>query len=569
MDRQYRRAARTGAVLVAIGWFITSTSAQEASIVRPSLGPPRSFQPGDVPTVRPSASDNVSSSAPAANPSPHEPCRSAWIANPPVVPMPRPGNFGIFPSGPGYYSLKDCFEGNCLENAPKFPYGTGSVIPFSFFNADFRYLDDPKNTQHDVFDALHRIHLTDNWLFSTGGELRWRTMNEVNSRLSGADNNYDLFRARAYTDLWYRDAFRVYAEYLYADSFYQNLKPLAIDVNRSDLLNAFIDLKVAEWDNHNAYLRVGRQEMLLGSQRLVSPLDWANTRRTFDGASLFRQGEKCDFNFFWVSPVVVAANQFDSHDNNRNFAGSSFTYRPEKGQFLDLYYLFLDDASKTAQTVGKQPAVVKGPFNVHTIGARTAGDKNHFLWDIEGMAQFGEVRDKSIAAGAFTTGLGYNFADLPWNPTVWAYYDFASGDNSPNLGDYNTFNQLFPFGHYYFGALDLVGRQNIRDLNAHLYLYPTKWMTLNFQYHHFELDSAKDFLYSAGGVPLRRDPTGKAGGVVGNEFDVFVNFHLTAHSDLLVGYAHLQAGDFLRNTAATPSAARSPELFYVQYAFRW
>lgn len=283
----------------------------------------------------------------------------------------------------------------------------------------------------------------------------------------------------------------------------------------------------------------------------------------------FRQGEKCDFDFFWSSPVAVSPNEFDSHDNNRNFGGAWFTVRPQKGQTLDVYYLFLDDASKTTQTVGKQPPVVKGPFNVHTIGARTAGDKNHFLWDIEGMAQFGEVRDKSIAAGAFATGLGYNFADLPWNPTVWAYYDLASGDNSPNLGDYNTFNQLFPFGHYYFGALDLVGRQNIRDLNAHLYLYPVKWMTLNLQYHHFELDSAKDFLYSAGGAPLRRDPTGKAGGVVGNEFDVLVNVHLGPHSDILVGYAHLQAGDFLRNTAATPGAARSPELFYVQYSFRW
>ncbi len=35
-----------------------------------------------------------------------------------------------------------------------------------------------------------------------------------------------------------------------------------------------------------------------------------------------------------------------------------------------------------------------------------------------------------------------------------------------------TFQQLFPFGHFYLGYLDLVGRQNIRDLNFQLSMHP-------------------------------------------------------------------------------------------------
>ncbi len=51
-----------------------------------------------------------------------------------------------------------------------------------FFNADnFGYLDDPNNTEHDFFDPLKRIHLGDNWLFTSGGEFRTRYMNEHDS----------------------------------------------------------------------------------------------------------------------------------------------------------------------------------------------------------------------------------------------------------------------------------------------------------------------------------------------------------------------------------------------------
>lgn len=490
---------------------------------------------------------------------------SFWEKNPPVRIFPRVGNFPITPSGEGYYSLHDHITGNWRDKAPKFPYPPFGFIQFSFFDADFRYLDNPKNTQHDIFDCLHRIHLGDCWMFSTGGDFRYRHMNEVNARLSGKNNDYDLLRTRVYGDLWYGNSFRVYVEYLDAQSFNQNLDPLGIDKDRSDLLNAFVDVKLFEYDDEPAYLRVGRQELLLGSQRLISPLDWANTRRTFQGVRGFRQGEKFDIDLFWVQPVIPHPSRFDSVDNNVNFGGIWTTYRPEKGQFLDLYYLFLDNTSPITQLKGTPATLDRAPFNTSTWGARYVGDKNHFLWDVEGMLQGGEVKTGNIFAAAATVGGGYNFADLPMNPTLWAYYDYASGDRHPNSGNLHTFNQQFPFGHYYLGWIDLVGRQNIHDANMHLYFYPTKWITCWLQYHHFWLASPNDALYSAGGVALRRDPSGKAGNNVGDELDFVINFHLNTHSDIILGYSKLFAGDFIRETG--PS--QSPEFFFAQYSFRW
>jgi hypothetical protein len=117
--------------------------------------------------------------------------------------------------------------------------------------------------------------------------------------------------------------------------------------------------------------------------------------------------------------------------------------------------------------------------------------------------------------------------------------------------------------------MDLVGRQNINDINFQLSLFPTRWITSYLQYHILRLDSPKDALYSAGGAVERVDPTGRAGSDVGEILTYVVNFHLTKHQDIFIQASHLFAGDFIRQTAPTPAAARSPESLYVMYNVRW
>lgn len=482
---------------------------------------------------------------------------------PPVWPTPRTGNFPNPPKGPGYYSALDEIRGEWRESPPKYGYPSFALMQPGLFNADFRYLDDPKNTSPDVFDSLKRIHLGDHWLFSTGGQAWIRNMNEGNSRLTEVNNTYTVNRVRAYGDLWYEDKFRLYTEFISADITGYDLPPLPTDVNRADFLNLFMDFKLGDVDSKPVYVRAGRQELLFGSQRLVSTLDWANTRRTFQGVSAFRQGEDWDITAFWVRPVIPEANKLDSWDEKQNFAGTWMTYRPEKGQAVDFYYLYLDNQNTVAQQ-----GIVRAPSQTHTLGTRYAGDKNNFLWDGEIALQLGERGTDNIVASMATAGAGYHFDQLPMNPTFWIYYDYASGDSNPNSGNYNTFNQLFPFGHYYLGWADLVGRQNIQDLNAHLFLYPANWLTLWFQAHHFWLAESEDALYNAAGNAYRRSPNGSAGRDVGTELDFTANFHLTKHSDLMVGYSKLFGGSFLENTAG-PNKAVDSDLLYIIYGYRW
>lgn len=478
-----------------------------------------------------------------------------------IQPLPRIGWFIISPTEPGYYSFRDFLHGRYRDEPPPVPYPPVASNPIPFFDANYSFLDDVPTAERDLFDRMKHRHPTDDWMWSTGGEERVRTMHEINSRLTTTKNDYVLTRSRVYLDVWYQDRIRVYAELQDSQSSSQALPPLKTDIDHADLLNLFANVKLAEVGEGVAYARGGRQELNYGSQRLVSSSDFPNTRRTFSGAKGFWRGENFDLDAFWVEPVQILPDQFDHPDHLQQFVGAWGNYRPKQGQQIDLYYLMLNNQNATF--AGANGAM--GGYAVNTFGSRYAGDWQNFTWDFEGMYQFGSWVNQRTSAAASATGVGYHFANLPWNPQWWVYYEWASGTQNPNGSVHQTFNQLFPWGHAYFGYLDLVGRQNIRDLNTQLTFYPAKWVTTLVQFHMFRLDNARDALYNASGTVIRDDPTGTAGRDVGNEIDFTVNFHLARHHEFFVGYSKLFAGTFIQRTGP----GGSPEVTYVQYSFKW
>ncbi|WP_149496563.1 alginate export family protein [Roseiconus lacunae] len=491
-------------------------------------------------------------------------CCLDWENHPETIhKMPRPGIFPIPANGPGYYSAIDCLIGDCRQTAPKSGYAPFAINAWPFFDADWRYVESVPAQERTVVERLKRLRFPDCFLLSTGGEFWTRYAHEHNSRLTDTTNEFTIGHIRQYLDFAYGDSLRVYGEYVWADSWGEDLPSVPPDVDRGDILDLFVDVNLGELAGKPVYVRGGRQELLFGSQRLVTPLPWANKRHSFDGFRVFRQGTKVDFDAFWTKYVPPRATEFDSADDNQTFAGLWGTHRPKKGEFRDLYYLFFDNKNESTSL-----GINRSPFQTHTVGSRWAGSNEGLLWDFEGAFQFGQQNQGDLTAAMATLGLGKNFGNCVASPTFWIYYDYASGDDDPTSSTSHTFQQQFPFGHYYLGWMDLVGRQNIHDLNAHLYLYPSNWITTWVQYHRFYLAEERDALYNAGGVPYRRDVTGSSGNDVGDEIDLVINFHLTKYSDLLVSYNKLFGGRFLESTAGANQSADAESLYLI-FQQRW
>ena len=57
----------------------------------------------------------------------------------------------------------------------------------------------------------------------------------------------------------------------------------SLDIDSGDLLNTFVDRSMPVADGGKMTFRAGRQELIFGKQRLVSPLPWSNSFRAFEG----------------------------------------------------------------------------------------------------------------------------------------------------------------------------------------------------------------------------------------------------------------------------------------------
>src|SRR5262249_60175743 len=114
----------------------------------------------------------------------------------------------------------------------------------------------------------------------------------------------------------------------------------------------------------------GRQEMLYGSQRLISPNDWLNSPRRFDGVKMFWHASDWDVDVFWTKPVLYDPIFLDPWDLNQNFSGGWITWKPKKGTAVDFYVLNSNQSTPVA--TGRNG--VRGGYDITTFGMRAAGD---------------------------------------------------------------------------------------------------------------------------------------------------------------------------------------------------
>jgi hypothetical protein len=436
-----------------------------------------------------------------------------------------------------------------------------------FYANDFSYLNDRCYDGPEFCgDALKGLC---SGKLDIGGELRLRYHNEKNMRglgLTGRDDNFWLTRYRMFANYRMNDCIRLYAEYLYADSGGETFNNRPIEENRGEIQNLLVDAKVTD----AMTLRVGRQELLYGNQRLISPLDWANTRRTFDGARFLYKGCTWDVDGFFTHPVRrIAANESKIDDTNLDvdFFGLYASRDDLAIGTLDAYYLGLDNSALD--------------FNYHTLGTRVAGKSDGgLLYEFEGGVQFGENSPGygDHGAGFFTGGLGRQLSICTdycgvWKPTVWFWYDWASGgDDVPAARGDDGFDHAFPLAHKYLGFMDLFGRRNINDVNAQFITPLGKKMKLMLWYHYFFLDE-KTTPYNVNMTPFNAaNPAGDR--ELGHEIDVVLNVTVNPRHSLLFGYSYFAAGDYYTSTVGIPSVspARSngdAQFMYTQYQMRF
>jgi len=428
---------------------------------------------------------------------------------------------------------------------------------------------DPSNGS-GFWDDIKHMNLNDDgsfWL-GMGGELRLRVESWESfgfSPAAMADDTFALARAQLYTDWHFGKNVRVFIEGESALATDRDLPGgrRGLDVDELDLHNAFVDLMFPIGDTDSKItLRAGRQSLLFGKQRLVSPLPWANSQRSWDGGRLILETHGWRVDAFYTRFTPVKKYQFNDWMAGPDFWGVYATGKigPSDSIGLDLYYLGLDTS---------MPVTFNGSTGAedrHTVGSRLFGSfgDSGFGYDLEGAYQFGDVGAADINAFMLASQFSYTYADSSWKPSAYIGFDYASGDDAAGDGDVETFNQLFPLGHAYNGYMDLIGRQNIIDISAGVSFKPHKKVLVKADFHHFIRSNDSDSVYNAGGGILRATALG-ASDEVGQEIDITLKYMVDRHLTLQGGYSHFFAGDFFSDTGLSQDI----DFFYFQAVYKF
>lgn len=416
----------------------------------------------------------------------------------------------------------------------------------------------PQPSPYSIADGVNKE--LPEWLRFAG---EYRVRFEGSTGIKGVHENDDAYvLSRLRLDLLFKlgTHVRVFVEGQdsQAGGFNANPDP-PVHQDDFDLRQAYVEFR--ESDTNGWAFRVGRQELGFGDQRLIGPLNWTNTARTFDAAKLTYTDDRVAVDVFASSVVVVQDDRFDRHFDGQNLYGvySTFKKAVPKG-LLDAYVYW-----RTTPLAPSERGL-PGDVDSWTFGTRLAGAASkHLDYSAELIGQRGSFGSDSIRAGAAHARAVWSFVKSPNVPKLRVEYDFASGDASPADGVHGTFDQLYPTNHARYGVLDQVGLKNLHDVRAGFTVKPHSRVTLDVDYLSFWLAHRRDGLYDAGGSLVVRIPTGATDSHVAQEADIQASIALTRNVSFGAGYGHWFPGPFWKQ--ATPGASRTFTYTMVTYRF--
>lgn len=388
-----------------------------------------------------------------------------------------------------------------------------------------------------------------------------------------ADND-DLacVRTRVNFDISYRSLWRVYLEF--ADARQIGARTELMQEAYWHLHQLFLE---AKWREDSPWsLRIGRQAMPLGDQRLVEYGSWSNLLRLFDGTRLRYKTSDVDVSFFVVQPDIYhrrhkpALTTDDPHPmRHAYFYGVYSTLSWWKPQTVDLYLMGLSDREtmRTFPTPMKSEAGHYGTCSRYTAGARLYGPlweragKGKLGYEMESAYQWGNLAEDDVRAAMFHADVHYTW-DAPWKPKLKLEGNMASGDREFGDGEINTFSPLFGTTHSPYGIIDFVRLQNLRELALIFSFEPTTKFKLQAEAHHYWLDSRTDAWYNGPGL---RDKTGQSGRDLGDELSLVATYKLSKRMTLEGGFAHFFPGGYPRKHGKADGA----NFAYLQYVINF
>ncbi len=415
---------------------------------------------------------------------------------------------------------------------------------------DWRALCSPAN-RRDGLDALKCVPLgaDPNAYLTLGAVLRLKDEHFFNKTWNANNNGYLLDRELVDADV-HLDRLRAFVQLEHAGvtNGHAPIDPTWRDDFATT--SAYLEYAIGGTTGSTTpplAIRVGRQLLAYGSERMIDDRSGLNAQAPFDGvrARIRTPGWRTDV--FVVRPVTVGPFAFDDLADRGKALGGIYATRVAGAQTLELYGL-VDQRQSQAYARGAAPEVRD------TLGVRYATSARAFDADTEVDGQVGSFGGVPIDAYAIELNLGWDMGSVRDRFRVGVGGGIASGDRAPADGHLTTFRAPYPTG-LTFGIIQANGNENTSGFTPNV-SYTHANVTIAVKDYFYYRQSLLDGVYSAPGF-LQRAPAGSDAAPIGNLGYVSLVDVLDRHTTVYGAYARYLIGPFLRES---PQPGGAPSL---------
>jgi hypothetical protein len=321
-----------------------------------------------------------------------------------------------------------------------------------------------------------------------------------------------------------------------------------IDKDIADGHEGFVEFGGNLHDPHPGWdVIAGRQEIVLGTGRLLDDNEGVNVRSAFDGFRVGYDKPKGRIDLIAVKPVEINPGAWDDITNPAiTLWGLYASNLLWSTRFMsDVYFLDYDAKSATYgnQSAREQRRMIGGRYFNRLPGEPPRAG---FDYNIETGFQWGSFGNRSIRAWAAGGNIGWTLPGPVWRVRFGLQADAISGDKGqPNtLG---TFNALFPRGAYFGPKFALIGPANLLSVQPQFVFHPFLNVTGELCWIWFWRESTNDALYSFENMPLRPANLSNAR-YVGNQPNLEIRWAISEHFLAALNLAGSNAGTFLQQS---------------------
>ncbi len=307
----------------------------------------------------------------------------------------------------------------------------------------------------------------------------------------------------------------------------------------------------------NLELKIGRQKMNFGDNRIFGPGEWKNSGKwVWDAIKATYNMDKNFISLFYGATMLHDEEEFSLNDRHGYYSYGLYSHF-EFDKFNLEPMIFVKENTKNNKLYNS--------LKSNYVGLRTFGDVDKFGFNTTFIKSFGDFEKTNknvvdIDGYGIVAVLDYK---LNKNLKVGVEYNFASGDD-PKPKERELFDSAFGASDMFYGRMNLMQFSNLMDYSLFAQMKFSEKFSSKLEYHRFYADEPTNKWFSYQISDIKND-------YYGDEVDLVTTFDYSKNLSFQLGLGCFLAGNYIKEASSKNKNITDDDVFstFVQLNYKF